>query len=199
MYEIPKPELLNPDRVDRDDREHLTAEDHRSRAELLAKALAESCAYADQLWDQVNALRGYLLESLPPDPRSPGAHPTASASPTGPDDEDGWRNWIHAFATTTSVLCGSHGDSGFGLSRAREEARLRRTAPELTQLARDRGPDNEAAAPSRATSPARPPAAPDGESGAQARRSPTPIAKAIAATIIAILALRGLRNSGAGR
>jgi hypothetical protein len=199
VYEIPKPELLNPDRVDRDDREHFTAEDHRSRAQLLATALAESCAYADQLWDQVNALRGYLLESLPPDPRSPGAHPTAPASPTGPDDEDGWRNWIHAFATTTSVLCGSHGDSGFGLSRAREEARLRRTAPALTQPSRDPGPDNEAAAPSPAASPPRTPATPDVQSGSQARRSPSPIAKATAATVIAILALRGLRHSGAGR
>ena len=132
MYEIPKPELLDPDRVTRDDREDFTPADHRSQAQLLGKALGDSCAYADQLWEQVNALRAYLLDSLPPDPRRPGPHTTASASPTGPDDDDGWARWMNAFAATTSVLCGAHGDSGFGLSRAREEAQVRRTAPELT-------------------------------------------------------------------
>ena len=197
MYEIPKPELLDPDRVDRDDRERFTAEDHRSQAQLLAKALGESCAYADQLWEQVNALRGYLLDSLPPDPRAPGAHATAAASPTGPDDEQGWLNWINAFATTTSVLCGSHGDSGFGLSRAREEARLRRTAPELTVHAdhSDLGaakPDQppELADPAQ---PAQPTVAPPTDGPANNKRTATSVGKAAAATVIAVLALRGLR------
>jgi len=199
MYEIPKPELLDPDRVDRDDREHFTAADHRSQAQLLAKALGESCAYADQLWEQLNAVRAYLLESLPPDPHSPGAHPTTSAAPTGPDDEDGWLNWIHAFATTTSVLCGSHGDSGFGLSRAREEARLRRTAPDLTTNPRERAADNDACAPDNAASSPQQAAALNGQPGAQLPTSPTSIGKATAAAVIAILALRGLRKSGAGQ
>lgn len=76
-------------------------------------------------------MRGYLLNSLPPDPRAPGPHPTASASPTGPDDDTGWDNWIAAYATVTSVLCGPNGDSGYGLGEGRREANLRRTAPVL--------------------------------------------------------------------
>ncbi len=192
MYEIPKPELLNPDRVDRDDREDFTAEDHRSQSQLLAKALGESCAYAEQLWDQADALRAYLLDSLPPDPRTPGPHTTTAASPTGPDDEAGWNRWIQSFATTTSVLCGAHGDSGFGLSRAREEARLRRNAPELILHARhpDLGTSHPAAQDHEDPSSPR--------SGKAERREPAdpPVAgivKAAAATVIGILALRGLR------
>lgn len=199
MYEIPKPELLNPDRVERDDREHFTAEDHRSQAQLLAKALGESCAYADQLWEQVNALRGYLLHSLPPDPRTPGPHTTAAAAPTGPDDEDGWTRWVNAFATTTSVLCGSHGDSGFGLSRAREEARLRRTAPELTLHARH--PELATPQPVAETTPASPAhQAVEDEQPDEARNhtavrvSATEVIKAAAAAVIGVLALRGLRT-----
>jgi hypothetical protein len=106
-------------------------EDDRPRAELLDIALHESCAYADQLWNHLNAVRQYLLDSLPPDP--PTATPTATeptatepvvtgAAPTGPADEQGWQNWMTAFAAVTSVLCGPHGDSGFGLSRAEQLA-----------------------------------------------------------------------------
>ena len=132
MQEIPKPELLDPDRVDRDDREDMTTEDHRSQKQLLAKALGESCSYADQLWEQLNQVRAYLLDSLPPDPDCPVRRRLRRASPTGPDDEQGWQRWMATFADTTSVLCGAHGDSGFGLSTAKEEAQVRRTAPVLT-------------------------------------------------------------------
>lgn len=190
MHEIPKPELLDPDRVDRDDRESTTAEDRRAQSQLLAKALGESCAYADQLWEQVNALRGYLLDSLPPDPRAPGPHTTAGAAPTGPDDDRGWERWIDAFATTTSVLCGANGDSGFGLSRAREEAQLRRTAPVLTLYA----DHPELARP-------QPPAqAPTPDTSAEAGRlfqsgTAATILKAAAATVVGVLALRGLRGT----
>lgn len=193
MYEIPKPELLDPDRVDRDDREDFTADDHRSQAQLLAKALGESCAYADQLWDQVNALRGYLLNSLPPDPRTPGPHATAAASPSGPDDEDGWVNWINAFATTTSVLCGSHGDSGFGLSRAKEEAQLRRTVPELTLHARHPDLGEPEPAPTPATAVSHDPA-PSVQPPAHVKATGRSIGKTVAATVVTVLALRGLRT-----
>lgn len=193
MYEIPKPELLNPDRENRDDREDFTAKDHRSQSQLLAKALGESCAYADQLWEQVNALRGYLLDSLPPDPRTPGPHTTASASPTGPDDEDGWTRWIAAFATTTSVLCGSHGDSGFGLSRAREEARLRRTAHALTLHARHPRLDGPEPTPTVSHGPA-PAAQPPDEPPAHATTTTRSIGKTVAAAVVTVLALRGLRT-----
>lgn len=95
MQPIPTPQILDPDRQLANDRGSLsTAEDHEARAELLDKALHETCAYAQQLWHQLDADRQYLMGSLPPDPRSPGPHPRASASPTGPDDQQGWDNWI---------------------------------------------------------------------------------------------------------
>ncbi len=85
---IPEPELLDPDRINRDAREHFTTDDHRARADLLSQALEDSCAYARQLWETLDTQRAYLLQSLPPDPRTPGAH-VLGASPTGPDDELG--------------------------------------------------------------------------------------------------------------
>jgi hypothetical protein len=130
MEPIRMPEALDPGRVLTDDREEMTAEEHRGRAQELAKALQESCAYGQQLWHDLDKLRTYLMESLPDDPRQPG--PTrASASPTGPDDEPGWDAWIGAFATVTSALAGPHGDSGYGLSEARHAAQQRRSAPIL--------------------------------------------------------------------
>ena len=198
MQEIPKPELLDPNRVDRDDRADMTLEDHRSRAQLLGKALDESCAYAQQLWDQVDALRSYLLDTLPPDPRAPGPHNVTSAHPTGPDDAEGWQNWINAFATTTSVLCGAHGDSGFGLSRAREEAQLRRTAPELQMHAEH----PQLALPEPQSSGAA--QQPTGGSISAPQRSAASTMKTVGTAALAVLAVRGLlprpkaaRRSGA--
>lgn len=128
MQLIPTPESLDPDRILVNDRGDFTA-DHQARSALLDHALRESCAYAQQLWNELNAMRQYLLTSLPPHPQPPGPRHSAAAAPSGPEDENGWQNWIDAFAGVTSVLCGPHGDSGFGLSRAHEEARLRRDQP----------------------------------------------------------------------
>lgn len=185
MQEIPKPELLNPDRIDRDDREDMSAEDHRSQAQLLSKALEESCGYADQLWEQLDEVRAYLLASLPPDPRMPGPKTTASASPTGPDDEEGWQRWVTTFAATTSVLCGSHGDSGFGLSRAKEEAQVRRSAPIMAL--RHKYPQEPASAAA--------------ESKREAEREQAPkrdgkwsSLKIVGAVVTVVLAVRGLRR-----
>ena len=126
LIPIPTPHVLNPDRLLANDRGGFgTADDHKSRADLLDKALQDSCAYAQQLWDNLDAVRHYLMDSLPPDPRPPGPHRSPSAAPTGPDDEQGWENWIAAFASVTSVLCGPHGDSGLGLH---EHAERRRNA-----------------------------------------------------------------------
>ncbi len=124
---IPKPELLDPHRLLVNDIDNFTA-NHEARAVLLERALNDSCAYAEQLWDNLNATRQYLLDCLPPDPSTATGPVAASATPTGPHDEQGWQNWITAFAAVTSVLCGPHGDSGFGLSRAREEARRRQAS-----------------------------------------------------------------------
>lgn len=187
MQEIPKPELLDPDRVDRDDREEMSGADHRSQAQLLAKALGDSCAYADQLWEQLDEVRAYLLASLPPDPRTPGSKGTASASPTGPDDEDGWQRWITTFASTTSVLCGSHGDSGFGLSRAKEEAHLRRSAPVLALQHKYPPPASAAAAPAESTT--------VGAEATEQKNSKWAAAKLAGAIITAALAIRGLRRA----
>jgi hypothetical protein len=128
VIEIPKPELLDAGRVSYDDREDFTVEEHRSQSQMLAKALEESCHYADMLWEQLDAVRGYLLDSLPPELRSVGPRAAIGASPTGPDDEAGWQRWTDTFAATVSTLCGAHGDSGFGLSNAHDEARVRRTS-----------------------------------------------------------------------
>jgi hypothetical protein len=120
---IPKPEVLNPHRILKNDVDNFVA-NHEAREVLLQRALDETCSYADKLWDDLNAVRQYLLDCLPPDPRTTST-PTGAA-PTGPDDDQGWQNWVTAFAAVTSVLCGPHGDSGFGLSRAEEEQRRRR-------------------------------------------------------------------------
>ena len=123
---IPKPQVLDPHRRLVNDEDNFTA-NHEARAVLLQRALETSCAYADQLWDDLNAMRQYLLDCLPPDPHTTHSPVATGAAPTGPEDEQGWQNWMTAFAEVTSVLCGPHGDSGFGLSRAREEAQHRRT------------------------------------------------------------------------
>lgn len=197
MQTIPKPEVLDPDRPLRHGAAQLTGDD-RPETELLTNALHESCEYAQQLWDDLDAIRQYLLDSLPPDPRAPGEHATASASPTGPDDEQGWQNWINAFAEVASVLCGPHGDSGFGLSRAQQEAQIRRTAPVLTIRAEH--PDLDTAArpvPSDTREAQRPSpidtnvASVDAAAPARSGWSPARIAGSI---VIGVLALRGLRR-----
>lgn len=131
MNPIPRPDVLDPDRVTSDEREEMTLADHRDRARQFHAALRESCAYAGALWNDLDALRGYLFHSLPPDPRAPGQRKPTGAAPTGPDDQAGWENWINAYAAVTSVLVGPHGDSGFGLGEARRAAELRRSAPNV--------------------------------------------------------------------
>lgn len=182
MQPIPSPQVLDPDRILANDRGDFTI-DHEARAQLLEEALHETCGYAQQLWRDLDAVRSYLLDSLPPDPRSPGQHLIASAAPTGPDDEDGWTNWITAFAAVTSVLCGPHGDSGYGLGEARHQAALRRSAPVLrirADHAQDTSATNETSI-SEETEPA----------PASGRRSwPAHTATTI---VLGLFALRGLR------
>jgi hypothetical protein len=181
---IPKPEVLDPDRVNRDARENFTLEDHRSRGDLLSQALEETCSYATQLWETIDVLRSYLIGSIPPDPRKPGAH-RAGAAPTGPADETGWQNWINAFAIANSAMCGPHGDSGYGLSRAREEAQVRRSAPELMLHAEHPQLD----APTGGVAVKTSPEPPDSTAG----KSRWAAAKAVAGVVVCLLAVRGLR------
>jgi hypothetical protein len=135
MQPIPRPEVLDPGRVNADEREDMSLDDHRNRASLLAEALQQTSEYATTLWDHLDAVRAYLYDSLPSDPRRPGPDPRASAAPTGPDDQRGWEDWIATYSAVTSVLAGPHGDSGFGLSEAEQAARIRRDAPNLRLLA----------------------------------------------------------------
>lgn len=185
MQPIPTPHVLDPDRILSNDRGDLTV-DHEARAQLLDDALHETCAYAQQLWHDLDAMRAYLLTSLPPDPRAPGANPTASASPTGPDDDTGWDNWINAYAAVTSVLCGPHGDSGYGLGEGRREATLRRTAPVLRIQAEhpelNPAPESESQPRSEVRA----------EAHSHADGRPR-TARAAATAVLVLLALRGLR------
>jgi hypothetical protein len=182
MEPIAVPEVLDPDRIMTDDREEMTAEEHQGRARELDAALHESCAYGQQLWNDLNGVRKYLMDCLPDDPRIPGPH-RAAASPTGPDDEQGWTNWIAAFGTVTSALAGPHGDSGYGLSEARRTAQLRRTATVLRvysehpELAEQRSSPTELAA--RSTGPA-------------AHSARERVVRTVAAGALITLAVRGL-------
>lgn len=99
----------------------------------LHEALEGACEYGRQLWHDVDAFRGYLLRSLPSDPRAPGPH-TPAASPQGPDDDEGWEDWIAAYSEASSVLAGPRGDSGFGLKEAQREAEARRASPNMRLL-----------------------------------------------------------------
>lgn len=186
MQPIPTPQLLDPDRILANDRGGFTTTDE-SRTELLADALKKTCDYAQQLWHDLDGLRQYLLDSLPSDPRAPGPHPSASASPTGPDDEEGWERWVTAFATVSSALTGPQGDSGYGLKEARRLARDRRTAPLLTLTAHHPGLTAPESPAHSQESPA--PRAADPAGSAR----PGALARGIGTGILVLLALRGLR------
>lgn len=130
---IPLPSVLESDRGHLQGNEN-AADSAEEQLQQVRAALDVACRYGQELWHGVDALRAYLLHSLPPDPRTPGRHLT-SASPTGPDDEAGWQNWMAAYAQAHSVLAGPQGDSGFGVSEAEREAQLRRSAPNLRLIA----------------------------------------------------------------
>jgi hypothetical protein len=132
LDEIPKPQMLDPDRMLINTRGNMGGEEQETRAQILEQGLHQSCGYAEQLWETLDGIRHFLVEMLPPDPRTPNPRATASASPTGPDDEQGWQRWIQAYAAVNSVMTGPNGDSGYGLKEARRQAQLRREAPVLT-------------------------------------------------------------------
>jgi len=116
MTEIPRPDLLEPDRVVRQQRgTPPESDDLKAEIEILEGALRDSCGYATQLWERLDALREYLVGILPPGP--------------GFTEERAWDEWIDAYAGVTSVLAGPREDSGFGADEARRLARARREFP----------------------------------------------------------------------
>lgn len=124
MYPIPKPVLLNPDRVVPDERDTMTDAAYRNLAEKLQAELRETSAYAQELWEQLESVRHYLVESLPHPPPS-WEVPLGGARPTGRDDERGWQQWEEVYAAVLSVLAGPHGDHGFAADEAHEIVRAR--------------------------------------------------------------------------
>lgn len=191
MEQMRQPDLLDPDRIKSDDREDMTLFEHRSRAQQLDDALHASCEYGIELWKHLDAVRSYLYTSLPSDPRAPGPKPRASAAPTGPDDEEGWQSWIATYAAVTSILAGPHGDSGLGLSEAKQAAELRRNAPNLKLLAETgyAAPADTEINQAPTPPPATPPSAPSAPDRRIAAARP---ARSIALGVLGALALRGL-------
>jgi hypothetical protein len=190
METIPQPHILDPDRLLADDRGGFgTKDDRKARADLLDAALHETCEYAQKLWHDLNAVRQYLLDSLPPDPRLPGMDLTASASPTGPDDDEGWEKWLDVYAEVSSVLCGPHGDSGFGRTEAQHEADIRRTARVLAI-----SPDARDAR----TDPDPEPPRPAGHEAGRSAPAWLPALQGGVVALVAAMALRGLRRQNVG-
>lgn len=116
---IPVPNVLNPHRVLSDKRDEMTLVDHQERADRLERALEQSCSYGRQLWDQLEAIREYLIACLPSDPRTQPTAARRGARPEGVSDDDGWAGWVQAYSSVTSALAGPRGDAGHGLSEAR--------------------------------------------------------------------------------
>lgn len=107
--------------------------DAEKQLAVVREAMEAACDYGRQLWRDVDALRSYLLRSLPSDPSAPGPH-TGATSPRGPDDDTGWQDWVGAYGEASSVLAGPDGDSGFGLKQAQHEAEVRRASPSMRLL-----------------------------------------------------------------
>lgn len=112
-------------------REHLRGKeelaDPANEIELLQQALSQACEYGQTLWQQLDSQRHYLLGCLPPARGSEDEQSEhVGAAPSGPDDEQGWRRWMDAYAEATSILAGPHGDSGYGRTEAETQAQARR-------------------------------------------------------------------------
>lgn len=126
MYDIPQPEVLDPGRLG-SNRDSMSMAERRDHADRLVRELAESCAYGRALWQQLDAVRHYLVDSLP-HPAKPGA-PLDGAHPAGREDLAGWQAWMDTYAAVVSVLEGPRGDSGFGHDEARQIVRSRLDFP----------------------------------------------------------------------
>ncbi len=119
MDEIPVPHMLDPDRLVVNSRGDFADHDQAEFVPHLENALRESCQYGQRLWHELDAVRAYLLDSLPP------AGPSTPDSRVAPRDEESWSRWMTAYASVTSLLAGPEGDSGYGEQEARHEMQMR--------------------------------------------------------------------------
>jgi hypothetical protein len=190
VTDIPRPEVLDPDRIVSGEHETASPDEERQRAARLEIALRESCEYGATLWTELSRLRGYLVDCLPA-PALNGAS-LGGAAPHGADDDPGWQAWTEAYASTLAALAGPRGDSGFAWDEARRIVRAR------LEFAADQQPTSEtirAAAPHESDGSSR--TAPDWPGAI--RRVPNAVSQA--AALVAGLAVGwfGGRRRSAGR
>jgi hypothetical protein len=127
MDRFTQPHVLDPNRLLINDLNEFTA-DHEAMSTALKAALDETCEYAQQLWEELDAVRHYLIDAAPQDPRISDGPVRSCATPSGPDDDEGWTKWSSAYARVTTLLAGPNGDSGYGEQEAAREQRDRRLA-----------------------------------------------------------------------
>lgn len=110
LGDIPMPEVLDAERDVGGRYDQQPLDDSEVREQMLRSALAASCGYGQQLWNQLTSVRSYLVATVP--------------SATAGDDE--WERWRTAYTTVTCQLAGPHGDSGYGAQEARRTEQQRR-------------------------------------------------------------------------
>ncbi len=111
MDPIPMPDVLD---VNRDVALNDASDDDSARAQLdrARHALNRVCAYAQDLWRELDDVRRYLAEGVA------GTDGSRSLLQSAAE----WESWARTFADVSSTLAGPAGDSGAGESAARLHA-----------------------------------------------------------------------------
>lgn len=102
MPPIPKPDVLDPDRLTMPERDDMTVDDHRSRTDAALRELARTCEYGEALREQLQRVREFL----------------AGAVPSSPHDDAAWNAWRAIYGSVVSAMAGPAGDNGFGYQEA---------------------------------------------------------------------------------
>lgn len=106
MMPIAMPDVLDPDRPGAirqgGEIEELPAH--------LVRALRDSCAYGQLLWQRMDALRSYLYQ----------LGEGYAGRLTGAEQ---WEEWARAFIAVSGLLAGPRGDAGYAASEAHRIAR----------------------------------------------------------------------------
>lgn len=118
MESIPRPGVLEPENPDR----VLTTSRERDVDAWgrVSEPMRELGLYANQLWEVLQSVRDYLYELA-----------GESGKPSPLHGGHDWEAWAETWARITSALAGPSGDSGYGVSEAREIAQ-RHDVPVLT-------------------------------------------------------------------